>query len=79
MIYTLSLFNTGQITLPKKWRSRFSGDNFIAEIKNDRIIIKPLDVNNEKWVSVFDSVSDNNGKGVSIDDMISKLKDLQNG
>jgi len=31
MIYTLTSFNTGQITLPKKRRDKFQTKNFIAE------------------------------------------------
>jgi len=30
MNYTLKSFNTGQITLPKKWRNKFDTKNFIA-------------------------------------------------
>jgi hypothetical protein len=31
MNYTLNLFNTGQITLPKKWREQFETKKFIAK------------------------------------------------
>jgi len=31
MTYTLKSFNTGQITLPKAWRSRFDTKIFLAE------------------------------------------------
>jgi hypothetical protein len=42
MIYTLKLFNTGQITLPKVWRSKFKTKNFIAQETKDGLLIKPL-------------------------------------
>jgi len=42
MIYTLKLFNTGQVTLPKAWRSKFETKNFIAEETKDGLLIKPL-------------------------------------
>lgn len=42
MIYTLSMFNTGQITLPKIWRKKFKTNKFIAEETKDGLLIKPL-------------------------------------
>lgn len=42
MIYTLKLFNTGQVTLPKAWRSKFKTKNFIAEETKNGLLIKPL-------------------------------------
>jgi len=42
MIYTLKLFNTGQVTLPKAWRSKFKTKNFIAEETKEGLLIKPL-------------------------------------
>jgi bifunctional DNA-binding transcriptional regulator/antitoxin component of YhaV-PrlF toxin-antitoxin module len=30
MTYTLKLFNTGQVTLPKSWREKYNTKNFIA-------------------------------------------------
>lgn len=43
MVYSLSMFNTGQITLPKAWRSKYKVKNFIAEeTKDGGLLIKPL-------------------------------------
>lgn len=42
MIYTLSMFNTGQITLPKFWRDKYKTKKFIAEETKDGLLIKPL-------------------------------------
>lgn len=28
--YTLNMFNTGQVTLPKKWREQFQTNKFVA-------------------------------------------------
>ncbi|MDR1987812.1 MAG: AbrB/MazE/SpoVT family DNA-binding domain-containing protein [Candidatus Peribacteria bacterium] len=30
MNYTLKLFNTGQVTLPKSWRDKYNTNNFLA-------------------------------------------------
>lgn len=43
MIYTLKVFNTGQITLPKKWRDKFTTKNFIAEETPEGLLIKPIE------------------------------------
>jgi len=44
MNYTLSLFNTGQITLPKKWRDKnaLGVNKFVATEKEGGLLIKPL-------------------------------------
>lgn len=42
MIYTLSMFNTGQVTLPKSWRAKFKTNKFVAEETSDGLLIKPL-------------------------------------
>jgi len=43
MTYTLSMFNTGQITLPKQWRNRFKGKKFIAQETAQGLLIQPLE------------------------------------
>ena len=42
MIYTLSMFNTGQITLPKKWRDKYKTKKFVAEETAEGLLIKPV-------------------------------------
>lgn len=42
MFYTLSMFNTGQITLPKAWRNKHKTKKFVAEERDDGLLIKPL-------------------------------------
>lgn len=42
MIYTLSMFNTGQITLPKKWREKHKTKKFVAEETKEGLLVKPL-------------------------------------
>ena len=58
MIYTLSMFNTGQITLPKKWRDKFKTKKFIAEETDEGLLIKPI----KKDETVF--YEDENGFGI---------------
>ncbi len=40
--YTLKMFNTGQVTLPKGWRKKFDTENFIAEETDRGLLIKPI-------------------------------------
>lgn len=43
MIYFLSMFNTGQVTLPKVWREKYESKKFLAEeTKDGFLLIKPL-------------------------------------
>ncbi|MBU1445903.1 AbrB/MazE/SpoVT family DNA-binding domain-containing protein [Patescibacteria group bacterium] len=42
MTYTLKLFNTGQVTLPKEWRNKFNTKHFVAEETEAGLLIKPL-------------------------------------
>jgi AbrB family looped-hinge helix DNA binding protein len=70
----------GQITLPKEWRDNFSTNTFIVEMRDDRLIILPLDVEKaENEEILFDADRDNNEKGVSPDEIIRILKKIQHG
>lgn len=39
---SLKMFNTGQMTLPKKWRSKFETSHFVAKETKDGLLIMPL-------------------------------------
>lgn len=65
----------GQITLPKSWRSQFDTDNFVLEIDQEHIVIRPLQIEEV----VFDADRDNEGKGISPEEMIKMLKKIKNG
>ncbi|MFC1616280.1 hypothetical protein ACFL21_04000 [Patescibacteria group bacterium] len=70
----------GQITLPMEWRKKFSTENFLLEIHNEKIIVKPIKI--EELVSedlIFDADRDNDGKGITPDQMIKMLKKVKNG
>lgn len=69
----------GQITIPKMWREQFSTDSFLLRMDVSQITIKPinigdLDINEEV---IFDADRDNDGKGVTPDEMIRLLKKIQ--
>jgi bifunctional DNA-binding transcriptional regulator/antitoxin component of YhaV-PrlF toxin-antitoxin module len=40
--YTLKMFNTGQITLPKKWRSKYKTKHFVAKETKNGLLIEPI-------------------------------------
>lgn len=69
----------GQITLPMEWRKNFNTDNFLMEIDSQKIIIKPIEIKSLSEEVIFDADRDNEGKGVTPDEMISMLKKIQNG
>lgn len=59
----------GQITLPIAWRRKMGNATTITVVmKDDSLIISPLRTEDERddaWVTLFDAVRDNEGKGVS--------------
>lgn len=70
----------GQITLPKAWREQFRTDNFLLQIHEKQIIIQPVRIDQleaEEKV-IFDADRDNDGKGVTPDEIIRLLKKIQN-
>ena len=82
MNYTLKLFNTGQITLPKDWRSKFDTKNFLAKETKDWLLIQPI-INSSWWDIIF--YENNQWFGIyseswiNPNDIISRIKKIQNG
>ncbi len=69
----------GQITLPKEWRDNFPTNTFIVEMRDDRLIVLPLNVDKADDEEIlFDADRDNNGKGVSAEDMIAMIRKINN-
>lgn len=67
----------GQITLPMLWRAKFKTENFMLKIEDQQITVKPVYI--EEFATgeektVFDAQRDNEGKGISVDEMIKLLK-----
>ncbi len=80
MIYTLKSFNTGQITLPKVWRSKFKTKNFIAEEHEDGLLIKPIvDSNDSVYYENKDGFGVYSSQWIDPEEIISKINKLQNG
>lgn len=70
----------GQITLPKQWRSHFPTDSYLVEMYENRLVIVPFDIKTATEEEVlFDADRDNDGKGVSPDDIIRMLKKIRHG
>jgi len=61
--------------LPSEWRSQFLTDNFLLEMDGYKLVVKPINVEEV----IFDAAMDNEGKGVSIDEMIKLLKKAKTG
>lgn len=68
----------GQVTLPKIWRDKFNTDDFLMQIDVKSITIKPINLARlqEEEEVMFDADRDNNGKGVSPDEIIRMLKKI---
>ena len=68
----------GQITLPVSWRRKMGNvQTVIVSTQDDVLHIAPLrteDERDEAWVTLFDAVRDNRGKGIPIEKMIRALK-----
>ena len=58
----------GQITLPASWRRKVGiRTGIIVKQQGDSLLISPLrteDERDEEWVTIFDAIRDNKGKGV---------------
>ena len=75
--YTLKLFNTGQVTLPKAWRDKWNTKNFIAKETEKGLLIEPImkdeDVilyENDKEIGLIFP------KGISPQVLIDKIKEI---
>ena len=68
----------GQITLPISWRRKMGNrSTIVVRTKGDVLEITPLrteDERDEEWVTLFDAVRDNNGKGMPVEEMIAALE-----
>jgi bifunctional DNA-binding transcriptional regulator/antitoxin component of YhaV-PrlF toxin-antitoxin module len=66
----LTLFGTGQVTLPKKWRDQFNAKHFQATIQGKTLTLKPI----EQEIVFFDADEFNEGEGVSLQAFHKALK-----
>lgn len=66
----LKLFGTGQVTLPKKWRTRFKTKYYTAVVEGNRLILSPL----EEEKVFFDAQDFNDGEGVDLSTFYKALK-----
>lgn len=73
----LKATSKGQITIPAKWRKKYDTNQYIAEIKDNKMEIKPLIIKEEnisKEYTVFDAIRDNKGQGIKAMDLVNILK-----
>lgn len=69
----------GQITIPQEWRRQFETNNYILEMDSQKLIIRPVKIEDIKEEIIFDADRDNFGEGISADEMIRLLKESRNG
>ena len=80
MQFTLKSFNTWQITLPKKWRSKFDTTLFLAKETDSWLLIQPITQKNDAvyyeskdWFWVYSQY------WIDPNEIISKIRSLDNG
>jgi len=81
MTHTLTMFNTGQITLPKKRRTQFDTKKFVAVETNEGLLIKPLTINHWDDIVYYES-QDGFGiysdAGIDPEQIIASIQQLHN-
>ena len=78
MNYTLTMFNTWQITLPKKRRSKYNTKHFTATEVEGGILIKPVydDMNDTVYYENKDGFGIYSEKWIDPDTIIDSIKAL---
>jgi len=74
--YTLKLFNTGQITLPKAWRDQFQTKHFVGVETEDGLLIKPLQTDELVYFENKDGMGLYCDKGLPVEDIVKKIGEL---
>jgi hypothetical protein len=79
MNYTLNMFNTGQVTLPKKWRSQYWTKKFSAQEKNGSLVITPIIPDND-WTTYYESEDGSfgiyNENWIDVEKLFAAIKEL---
>lgn len=73
-VFTLKLFNTGQVTLPKAWRKKFKTKVFLAKETKDGLLIQPLEKSDITYFENKDGFGIYCESGLPVDDILSKIK-----
>ena len=74
--YTLKLFNTGQITLPKAWRDKFNTNHFLAKETKNGLLIEPIKEKELVYYKGKNKIGLYCEKGLPVDDIIRKIDEL---
>lgn len=76
--YTLKMFNTGQVTLPSKWRKQFDTKLFVGKETPEGLLIQPLQESQEGVVFYQDK--EGFGiyceKGLPAEDIVKMIKEI---
>lgn len=77
MIYSLKMFNTGQITLPKSWRKKFDTKYFLAKETANGLLIQPI--REDEDVISYENTEESGlifPKGMDPQKIIDKIKEI---
>lgn len=79
MNYTLKSFNTGQITLPKKWRDKYATKNFLAKETKEGLLIQPIQDDGVVYYEDTKGFGIYAESGIDPKILIEKIQKLQHG
>lgn len=71
------MFNTGQITLPKKWREKHKADKFIAEETAEGLLIKPIQKDETVYYESRNGFGIYSEKGLDINKFIKAIEIIE--
>lgn len=74
--YTLKLFNTGQVTLPKAWRDKYNTKHFVGKETKDGLLITPLEKEELVYFENKDSVGIYCERGLPVEKIVEKITEL---
>lgn len=74
--FTLKLFNTGQITLPKAWRDKFKTKHFIGKETKEGLLIQPLSKNEVVYFENKESFGIYCENGLPVDEIVHTIKKM---
>ncbi|MDP2690784.1 MAG: AbrB/MazE/SpoVT family DNA-binding domain-containing protein [bacterium] len=74
--YTLKLFNTGQVTLPKSWREKHNTKNYVAKETKEGLLIQPLGMSEVVYFENKEGFGIYCERGLPVNTIIDRIKKI---
>ncbi len=75
-VFTLKLFNTGQVTLPKAWRKKYKTKLFIAKETPEGLLIQPFEKNETVYFENKEGFGIYCENGLPVDKILQTIKKI---